>query len=261
VAALAAACGDDNGDGDGDGTPAGDTTPASGATSTVEAGADAGAVGLQWFGQSMFLLTSPGGTTVLLDPFNDIGYTVPPPFDSDAATITHEHPDHNNDTLGGTAEVLRGLTADGWAEIDQSFGDVRVFTVPSYHDAAQGAERGNNAIFVYETGGLRIAHLGDLGHALTDEQLGPLAGPVDVLMVPVGGAFTIDAAVATEVANQLQPKIVFPMHYKTDAVAFPLATVDAFLEGKDVQRVGSTTTRLVKAELPAQTTTMVLDYA
>jgi L-ascorbate metabolism protein UlaG (beta-lactamase superfamily) len=227
----------------------------------VTTGADAGAVGLRWFGQSMFLLTSPGGTTVLLDPFNDIGYTVPPPLDSDAATITHEHPDHNNGALGGTAStVLRGLTADGWADIDQAFGDVRVFTVQSFHDAVQGTERGRNAIFVFETGGLRIVHLGDLGHALDNSQVGAFGGPVDVLMVPVGGAFTIDADSATTIVDQISPKLVYPMHYKTDAIAFPLATVDAFLEGKTVQRVGSTTTSIGADALPDETTVQVLDY-
>lgn len=105
AAAVAAACG---GDGDGDeggdedvAPTAGGRSPVAGVSPTIDAGADNGAVGLRWFGQSMFLLTSPGGTRVLLDPFNDIGYTLPPPLDTDAATITHEHPDHNNGALGG----------------------------------------------------------------------------------------------------------------------------------------------------------------
>ena len=259
VAALtAAACA---GDDDSDAAPSSSPTTAPEAPPVVTAGADAGAAGLRWFGQSMFLLTSPGGTTVLLDPFNDIGYTVPPPLDSDAATITHEHPDHNNAALGGVAStVLRGLTADGWAEIDQTVGDVRVFTVQSFHDAAQGAERGRNAIFVLETGGLRFVHLGDLGHALDASHVDAFGGPVDVLMVPVGGAFTIDAAAATNIVDQLSPRLVFPIHYKTERVAFPLATVDAFLEGKTVERVGSTAARISRETLPGETTTLVLDY-
>lgn len=260
AAAVAAACGDD-GEKGGGGTPAAGVTPLAAASPTVTAGTDAGVVALRWFGQSMFLLTSPGGTTVLLDPFNDIGYTVPPPLDADAATITHEHPDHNNGALGGiNATLLRGLTPDGWAEIDESAGDVRIRTVPTYHDATLGSERGRNATFLFETGGLRIAHFGDLGHTLQNVQLAALGGPVDVAMVPVGGLFTIDAAAATEVVAQVKAKIVFPMHYKTDKIAFPLATVDDFLVGKTVERVGSTTIRLSKAELLAEPMTMVLDY-
>jgi L-ascorbate metabolism protein UlaG (beta-lactamase superfamily) len=261
--AVSAACGDDGDDTDGaddaGSTPSSSPTAAPAASPTVDAGADQGAVGLQWFGQSMFLLTSPGGTTVLLDPFGEIGYTLPPPLDSDAATITHEHPDHSNDALAGSATVLRGLTADGWTEIDQTIGDVRILAVPTFHDAVQGAERGRNAAFVFETAGLRLAHLGDLGHTLSDEQRTAI-GPVDALMVPVGGGFTLDAAGATEVTNQLQPKIVFPMHYKTDAIAFPIATADAFLAGKTVQRTGSTTLRIAPGALPAELTTYVLDY-
>jgi L-ascorbate metabolism protein UlaG (beta-lactamase superfamily) len=208
----------------------------------------------------MFLLTSPGGTTLLLDPFNDIGYTVPPPLDTDAAAITHEHPDHNNDALGGsTATILRGLTSNGWADIDETVGDVRITAVQTYHDDTQGSQLGRNAAFVIETGGLRIAHLGDLGHMLDDEQAAAI-GTVDVLMVPVGGVFTIDAAGATAVAQQLGPKIVFPIHYQTAAAGTALQTADAFLAGKTVQQVGSTDIRIARAELPAELTAFVLDY-
>jgi L-ascorbate metabolism protein UlaG (beta-lactamase superfamily) len=198
---------------------------------------------------------------VLLDPFGEIGYTLPPPVEANAATITHEHPDHNNDALAAIgAEVLRGLTADGWADIDQNIGGVRIKTVRTFHDDQQGAARGRNAVFVFETAGLRIAHMGDLGHQLDPEQTAALGGPVDVLMVPVGGGFTIDAAGATELMAALTPKLVFPMHYKTDKIAFPLATVDPFLEGKTFERVGSTTMRLSADSLPAEQTVMVLDY-
>ncbi|MEX2247095.1 MAG: MBL fold metallo-hydrolase [Dehalococcoidia bacterium] len=228
---------------------------------TVQAGADAAAVGLRWYGQSMFLLTSPAGARIVLDPFNDIGYRIPPILNTDAATITHEHPDHNNDALGGgTATVLRGLTADGWADIDEIVDDIRIRTVQSFHDDQQGAQRGRNAIFVFEIAGLRFVHLGDLGHPLDDTHVAGIGGPVDALMVPVGGNFTIDAPQATEIVARLQPKLVFPMHYKTEKIPFPLATVDAFLEGKSVQRVGSTTTRITPDALPDETTTFVLDY-
>jgi L-ascorbate metabolism protein UlaG (beta-lactamase superfamily) len=226
----------------------------------VDAGADNGAVGLRWFGQAMFLLTSPAGTTVLLDPFINIGYTVPPPLDTNAATITHEHPDHNNDTLGGTtAQVLRGLTSDGWADIDETIGDVRIRAVQTYHDDTQGSQRGRNAAFVLETGGLTFAHLGDLGHTLDDTQIAGI-GPVDALMVPVGGTFTIDGAGASEVTHQLGAKMVFPMHYRTAKAGQALSDAEAFLAGKTVQRVGDTTLRVARADIPAELTAYVLDY-
>jgi L-ascorbate metabolism protein UlaG (beta-lactamase superfamily) len=259
AAYIGAACSDDDSDSL-DTTPGAANTAAPTSAATVDAGADTGAVGLRWYGQSMFVLTSPGGTTILLDPFNDIGYTVPPPLNTDAATITHEHPDHNNAALGGTATLLRGLTADGWADVDQTVGDVRIRTVQSFHDDQQGTQRGRNAIFVFESAGLNFAHLGDLGHQLDAAQLAAV-GPIDVLMAPVGGVFTIDAAGAAAVVEALNPKMVFPMHYKTDATSTPLATVDEFLQGKTVERVGSTDIRIARDSLPAAQTTFVLDYA
>ncbi len=263
AAAIAAACGGDDDDPSPTSATGGETPEATsaGPTPGVTVGADNGAASLRWYGQAMFLLTTPEGTSVLLDPFSDIGYTLPPPVEANAATITHEHPDHNNAALAATgAEVLRGLTADGWADIDQNIGGVRIKTVRTYHDDQQGAARGRNAVFVFETAGLRLAHLGDLGHQLDADQVAALGGPVDVLMVPIGGGFTIDPAGATELVAALQPKLVFPMHYKTDKIAFNLATVDPFLEGKTFERVGSTTMRLSVDALPADTTVMVLDY-
>jgi L-ascorbate metabolism protein UlaG (beta-lactamase superfamily) len=259
AAAVAAACG---GDDDSD-TPVPEATQpiTPQTTSAVTPGVDAGAATLRWYGQAMFLLTSPAGSTLLLDPFGPIGYTMPPPLNANITTITHEHPDHNNDALAGAGgRVLRGLTADGWADIDEAGDDYRIKTIHTFHDDQQGATRGRNAAFVFEMAGLRLAHLGDLGHQLDDEQLAALGGPVDVLMVPTGGGFTIDPAGATELVNALQPKLVFPMHYKTDKIAFDLATIDEFVEGKTVQRVGSTSARLSKDNLPDETTVMVLDY-
>lgn len=254
---LAAACGDD-GDDDAPATttaPSPDTTP----TANVTAGTDNGALGLRWFGQSMFLVTSPGGTTVLLDPFNDIGYTVPAPLNSDVATITHEHPDHNNDALAGTGKVLRGLTDDGWAAVDETVGDVRITMVETYHDDQQGAMRGRNAAFVFETAGMRIVHLGDLGHTLTEAQRTAF-GAVDILMVPTGGSFSIGPAEATRVTEQIAPKMVFPMHYQTPKVTFLSNTADPFLEGKTVERVGSTEIRIARDSLPDELTAYVLEY-
>jgi L-ascorbate metabolism protein UlaG (beta-lactamase superfamily) len=262
AAIVAAACGDDDDGGD-SASPTGEvpSTPAA-TTPTVEAGTDNGAAAVRWYGQSMFLLTAPDGTELLLDPFNDIGYEVPPPLAVAAATITHEHPDHSNGSLAAApAVVYRGLTADGWAEIDETVGGVRIRTVGTYHDEQQGAERGRNAVFVFETAGLRIAHLGDLGHQLDGAQVAALGGPVDVVMIPTGGTFTLDPAGATELVTALAPKVVFPMHYGTEVNGFRLARIEEFTAGKTVQTVGATNIRLAADSLPAQTTVMVLDYA
>jgi L-ascorbate metabolism protein UlaG (beta-lactamase superfamily) len=192
---------------------------------------------LTWLGQSCFVLETAAGTRVVMDPFGKgIGYELPAGLRADLVTVSHEHPDHNNVALvGGKPRVLRGLTADkkGWARIDEKFRDVAVRTVGVYHDDKRGAERGLDSVFIFEVGGLRIAHLGDLGHALDEDQLAAV-GSVDVLLVPVGGTYTIDARQATRVVDRLRPRLmVIPMHYKTEASTVKdLDPVGAFLEGK-----------------------------
>jgi len=202
---------------------------------------------LTWFGQSCFLIETAAGTRVVTDPIpRGIGYELPAGLRADAVTISHEHPDHNNVALvTGRPRIFRGLTADkkGWTKIDDKVKDITIRSVGTYHDDKRGAERGLNAVFVFESGGLRIAHLGDLGHTLDDDELSAI-GSVDVVLVPVGGHFTIDAAQATRVIDQLRPRLVIvPMHYRTAASTISqLATVDEFLAGKaNVRRLDGNT--------------------
>ncbi len=214
------------------------TTPETGtAGSTVQAPAG---LEITWHGQSCFMMRTPGKTTVLMDPVAyEIGYK-PPTVKADLVTISHEHPDHNNlkmvevaGAAAGGAEILRGLTKDGWAEVDESVGDVHVTTVRSFHDDQQGKKFGRNAIFVFDVAGRRIVHLGDLGTPLDADQIKAL-GAVDVLMIPVGGHYTIDAAGANKVVAALKPRtVVFPMHYKTPQLKIrELVGAAEFLAGK-----------------------------
>ena len=192
---------------------------------------------LTWYGQSCFLLESANGARIVMDPIpNNIGYLPPVDLHADAVTISHEHPDHANLALvQGKPRVLRGLTADkkGWMRIDEKVKDITVRTVGVYHDRKRGAELGLDTIFIFETGGVRIAHLGDLGHPLTDQQLSAI-GSVDVVLVPVGGAETVDAQEATHVVDQIRPRLlIIPMHYKTEAVTSKeLAPINAFIAGR-----------------------------
>jgi L-ascorbate metabolism protein UlaG (beta-lactamase superfamily) len=192
---------------------------------------------LTWLGQACFLLETAAGTRVVMDPFSKgIGYELPVGLRADLITVSHEHPDHNNVAMvANKPRVVRGLTADkkGWARVEERFKDVAVRSVGVYHDDKRGTERGLNTVFVLEVGGVRIVHLGDLGHPLSDEQRAAI-GSVDVLLVPVGGKFTIGGRQATRVVDQLRPRLmVVPMHYKTDAVTIKeLEPLDDFLEGK-----------------------------
>jgi L-ascorbate metabolism protein UlaG (beta-lactamase superfamily) len=211
---------------------------------------------LTWYGQSCFLLETAAGTRVLMDPFGKTaGHPLPAGLRADLVTISHEHPDHNNPRMStGAPHVVHGLTADkkGWARIDERFRDVSIRSVGVYHDDKRGTLRGLDTVFIFEVGGLRIAHLGDLGHTLDDEQLEAI-GSVDVLLVPVGGGTTLDAYQATRVIDQLHPRLmIIPMHYTPE-------TLDLFLERKaNVRRAQSPTVTLTSVKARPATEIVLL---
>ena len=221
---------------------------------------------LTWLGQSCFVLETAAGTRIVMDPLpKGLGYALPVGLKADAVTISHEHADHNNlGLLANKPRVLRGLTADkkGWTKIDEKVKEVAIQSVGVYHDENHGAERGLNTVFMFEVGGMRIAHLGDLGHLLSDDQLSAI-GSLDVVLIPVGGLFTVDAHQATRVIDQLHPRLmVIPMHYKTEVLTIKeLAGVDAFLEGKpNVRRQGTNTIPLTTLKSHPGTEIVVLGY-
>ena len=202
-------------------------------------------ISLTWFGQSAFLLRSPTGASVLLDPFSpEIGLA--PPKEKlavDAVTVTHEHPDHTG--VGAFAadspRVLHGLANGGkeFATIDENIRGVKITTIPSFHDDVQGKERGKNAIFVFDVGGFRVAHLGDFGQAkLTPEQKQAL-GTVDVVLVPVGGFFTIGPKEAAALVKDIAPrKAAIPMHYRLPGLKVEqLGPVEPFLAEFPPERI------------------------
>ncbi len=221
---------------------------------------------ISWLGQSCFVLETTAGTRVVMDPIpKGLGYDLPGGLKADVVTVSHEHQDHNNvGLLVNKPRILRGLTSDkkGWTKIDQKVKEVTIRSVGVYHDDAMGAERGLDTVFVFELGGLRIAHLGDLGHLLTDEQLSAI-GSVDVVLIPVGGVFTIDGRQATRVVDQLRPRLtVIPMHYKTDVLTIKqLEGVDDFLEGKpNVRKEASNTLALSTVKARPAAEIVVLNY-
>jgi len=192
-----------------------------------------------WLGQACFVIQA-GDVTIVTDPFDaKVGYEVPRLEAIDIVTVSHEHFDHNNIAMAaGTPLVLRGLAKRGadFNKVDERAKSVRVYSVNSYHDEAGGTKRGKNAIFVFEilstSPPLRVVHMGDFGERQLGAERIKAIGPVDVLMLPVGGYFTIGPSEANQVLADLQPKIVVPMHWKTAKTDLPIQNVAPFLQGK-----------------------------
>ncbi|WP_109207970.1 MBL fold metallo-hydrolase [Moorella sp. Hama-1] len=217
---------------------------------------------MRWLGHSSFYLQSPAGVRLVTDPYGPQVSPAAPVVTADVVTVSHEHFDHNYlDNIKGEPQIWRGLTPDGatWEKVDRTYKDVHAYTVPTYHDEASGAKRGKNAVFVLEIGNLRLVHLGDLGHVLSDDQVQSI-GRVDVLMIPVGGYFTIDADQAWQVVAALKPRVVLPMHYLVPGMqGFPIAGVDVFTAGRaNVRRYGEGQVDLRPENLPAETEVWVL---
>ncbi len=181
---------------------------------------------ITWLGHASFLIET-AGKFIVTDPFNEeVGYPIYG-GNVDYVTVSHEHWDHN------AAHLLKGqpqiFTTVGESKVDK----IRFTGIKSYHDKEKGKLRGENIIFKIQTPDIDLVHLGDLGHLLTEEQV-ELIGNVDILLIPVGGTFTVDAAEAFTIVERLNPKIVIPMHYDTPHLSFDLAPVEDFTKNFDL---------------------------
>ncbi len=213
---------------------------------------------IKFLGHATFLITSEDGLRIITDPYDPGGYGEqfrygPITDAADIVTVSHDHADHNypQGVPGNPVVVTSSGEVSG----------ISFEVIESFHDDARGAQRGSNRIFCFEVDGIRLCHLGDLGHPLTAEHVAAI-GEVDVLLIPVSGTATIDAGRATEMVAQLRPAVVIPMHFKTPQIDFPFAPVDAFLAGKDnVERTGISEVSICSDDLGAEPRIIVLDPA
>ena len=208
---------------------------------------------ISWLGHSCFKIKG-SHATVITDPYSpSLGYSLGKPT-ARIVTVSHQHPGHSY--FQGVGGEPRVITGPGEYEIS----GILIIGIATFHDAERGGKRGKNTIYLMEVDEVSVCHLGDLGHVLTAEQAEEL-GNVDILLLPVGGVSTINASAAAEVVRRLEPKVVIPMHYKTQALSWELEPVGRFLKEIGVKEVNSLPKlSFTRTSLPASTQIFLLDY-
>ena len=209
-----------------------------------------------WLGHSCFRIKGKRAT-VVTDPFPpDLGYALGKPV-ADIVTVSHQHPGHSCVSgVSGVSGAPHNITGPGEYEVS----GVLIIGYPTFHDAEKGAQRGKNNVYLMEIDGITICHLGDLGHPLNTDQVEEI-DEVDVLLLPVGGASTIDAACAAEIIRRIEPKIVIPMHFKTPELKRELDPVEKFLKEMGAGQVEPLPKlSITPSSLPTSTQVVLLSY-
>ena len=215
---------------------------------------------IQWLGHSMFRITTSSGVRIVIDPYQPGGFSGALGYGAykepaEVVLMSHDHADHGySKGIAGNPILLKGPGKFVAAGIEFQ-------GVDTFHDRSKGAERGRNTVFCFSADGVKVCHLGDLGHVLTNEQAA-MIGAVDVLLTPVGGTYSIGPDEASKVMEQLSAKIVIPMHFKTSKIAFPIEPVESFLEGKpNVERLDSSEIEISADEIGSGQRIIVLQHA
>lgn len=209
---------------------------------------------ITWNGHASFKIQDkigPDGVTITTDPFDKKIGLKPPNYESNIITVSHDHHDHNN------VKALRGNPFIIKQAGEYDYKGVVIQGVESYHDEKSGQERGVNIIYRIEVDDMSVSHLGDLGHILDNKQLEVLAG-TDILLIPVGGTYTIDAKKAVEVISQVEPRIVIPMHYKTPGLKLEIDKVDKFIKELGLKPTEEEKLKISKKDLPQEDMELVV---
>jgi len=206
-----------------------------------------------WLGHSCFLIRGKE-ENIITDPYHpDLGYHLGEP-NADIVTLSHFHPGHNY--IEGVANEPKRIQSPGEYEIGGTF----ITGVASFHDNRKGDLRGKNTIYIIEMDGITLCHLGDLGHTLAAHSIEEI-GDIDILFLPVGEVSTMPVDTAVDIVRQLEPSIVIPMHYKTEAFTGDLSPVDKFLDKMRIRELEARPKlSITSSSLPSSTQTIVLNY-
>jgi len=206
---------------------------------------------ITFYGHSMFLIEASDKTKIGTDPYNQQVKDRLPEVSADIVLVSHHHFDHANTSLfkgnptvldTGQKTTIKGIDFEG---------------IPAYHDQSHGNQRGENIIFKFTVDGITFAHMGDLGHQLSSEQYQKLQN-INILMLPVGGIFTIDSRIAHQIINDIKPNIAIPMHYKQQDTKIDVDTIDKFLKQAGKYRQADHTISITGDQLPEPTEIWVL---
>ena len=212
---------------------------------------------VKWLGHACFLITSGAGVRIVTDPYTVGGGIKYAPITeaADVVTVSHDHSDHNNvSAVQGKPEVVKGSGT-------RTIKGIEFRGVATHHDTSQGKDRGLNTVFCFTVDNMSLCHLGDLGHMLDRGQVSEI-GAIDILFVPVGGFYTIDAPLASQICAQLKPRVVIPMHFRTPTCAFPIAGAEDFLKDKqDVTRAEGSDAEFQRETLPTAAKIVLLQPA
>jgi L-ascorbate metabolism protein UlaG (beta-lactamase superfamily) len=212
---------------------------------------------IKWFGHSCFMITSEKGTKIILDPYkNTLGYKLPEELEADIVATSHNHSDHNN--INAVKNSFVHINKAG----NFSEQGIEIKGIETFHDKISGAKKGKNIIYNFKIDDINVCHCGDLGHILTSQHLKEI-GNVDILIIPVGGGYTIDALDAVKVMEQLNPTVVIPMHYRTKAlgpIGLAFAKVDKFISASGLKAAEYKELELNKTTMKDYSGIAVLKY-
>ncbi|MDD4839479.1 MAG: MBL fold metallo-hydrolase [Clostridia bacterium] len=209
---------------------------------------------IQWLGHSAFRLEESTGTAIVTDPYHSyVGFKMPETT-ADAVTISHNHRDHNfTGEIGGNPDIIQGL---GAFEIK----GIHIQSAKAYHDNVKGAERGEVLVYKFRMDGVEVCHLGDIGEDCNIRIVETIM-PVNVLLIPVGGVYTIDAEQAKEYVDKIMPDVVIPMHFRTQDSNLELDKLSDFLElfdDDDIVYVEGDTVEFDRADFDGESTKVIV---